>query len=229
MLILGIGAMLVPVACNPKAFYRDGAMLALSAAVLAVVVLIGHLGRASGVVFITLLLAYVVFTYLKESRSPDEAAALHEAEAALQLTKEPMGLPLALFLAIGGIALTVYGAMLLVDGASRSQPRPASRNPHRAHRGRGRHLPAGARDHRHRGFQGQGDVAMGTTSQQTSKHPGILGVCRPGAPARRAGRDHELDIWVMLAATVLLLLLRGQRLACRGARAPCWSGSTWPM
>ena len=52
---------------------------------LTAVVLLGHLGRWTGLVFVAAVIAYVVFTYIKESRNPDEAAAVYEAEAALQM------------------------------------------------------------------------------------------------------------------------------------------------
>ena len=207
LLILGIGALLLPVTCEPKAFYRDGTVVGVSAVILAAVVMVGHLDRWTGLGFVAALLAYIVFTYLKESRSPDEAAAIHEAEAALQLGGKPMGLPLALVFAIGGIALTIFGAKLLVDGAIELA---LVAGVSEAVIGLtvvavGTSLPelvtaviAALKKH--------GDVAFGNILGSNIYNTfGILGITAAVHPLDVPFEIIEFDIWVMLAATVMLL------------------------
>jgi cation:H+ antiporter len=207
LLILGIGALLLPVACDPKAFYRDGTVVGLSALCLAAVVLVGYLDRWTGLGFVAALLAYIVFTYVKESRNPDEAAKLHEAEAEQHLSKQPMKLPLALAFAIGGIGLTIYGAKLLVDGAIALA---ATAGISEAVIGLtvvavGTSLPelvtaiiAAIRKH--------GDVAFGNILGSNIYNTfGILGITAAVHPLDVPFEIIEFDIWVMLAATVLLL------------------------
>ncbi len=207
LLILGIGALLLPVVCEPKAFYRDGTVVALSAVVLAAVIVIGHLDRWTGLGLVAALLAYVVFTYVKESRNPDEGAAIHEAEAALQLTEVPMKLPVALGFAIGGIGLTIYGAKLLVDGAIELA---AAAGISETVIGLtvvavGTSLPelvtaiiAAIKKH--------GDVALGNILGSNIYNTfGILGITAAVHPLDVPHEIIEFDIWVMLAATVLLL------------------------
>jgi cation:H+ antiporter len=207
LLILGLGALLLPIACDPKAFYRDGTVVGVSALILAGVVMIGHLDRWTGLAFVAALLAYIVFTYVKESRTPDEAAALHEAEAALQVGDKPMRLPLALALAIGGIGLTIYGAKLLVDGAITLA---ATYGVSEAVIGLtvvavGTSLPelvtaiiAAIKKH--------GDVAFGNILGSNIYNTfGILGITAAVHPLDVPFEIIEFDIWVMLVATVLLL------------------------
>jgi cation:H+ antiporter len=207
LLILGLGALLLPIVCDPKAFYRDGTVVGVSALILAGVVMIGHLDRWTGLAFVAALLAYIVFTYIKESRTPDEAAALHEAEAALQVGDKPMRLPLALALAIGGIGLTIYGAKLLVDGAITLA---ATYGVSEAVIGLtvvavGTSLPelvtaiiAAIKKH--------GDVAFGNILGSNIYNTfGILGITAAVHPLDVPFEIIEFDIWVMLVATVLLL------------------------
>jgi cation:H+ antiporter len=207
LLILGIGALLLPIVCEPKAFYRDGTVVGVSALILAGVVMIGHLDRWTGLAFVAALLGYIVFTYVKESRTPDEAAALREAEAGLKLDAEPMRLPLALGLAIGGIGLTIYGAKLLVEGAIELA---ATYGISEAVIGLtvvavGTSLPelvtaiiAAIKKH--------GDVAFGNILGSNIYNTfGILGITAAVHPLDVPFEIIEFDIWVMLVATVLLL------------------------
>ncbi len=207
LLILGIGALLLPVICEPKAFYRDGTVVGVSAVLLAGVVMVGHLDRWTGLAFVAALLAYIAFTFIKESRSPDEAAAIHEAEAALPLGDMPIGLPLALAFAIGGIALTIFGAKLLVDGAIELA---ATAGISEAVIGLtvvavGTSLPelvtavvAALKKH--------GDVAFGNILGSNIYNTfGILGITAAVHPLDVPFEIIEFDIWVMLAATVMLL------------------------
>jgi cation:H+ antiporter len=207
LLILGIGALLLPVACEPKAFYRDGAVLAASALALTVVVLLGYLDRLSGVAFILAVLAYVFFTYVKESRNPDEAAVVYEAEAALQMGSRKLTILAALALAIGGIVVTVLGARLLVGGAIELA---ATAGVSEAVIGLtvvavGTSLPElvtaiiAA-------IKKQGDVAFGNIIGSNIYNTfGILGITAAVHPLEVPVEIIEFDIWVMLAATVMLL------------------------
>ena len=207
LLILGIGALLLPVACEPKAFYRDGAVLVISAVALTIVVLVGFLDRWTGLVFVAALIGYIVFTYIKESRTPDEAAAVYEAEASLQLGSRKMTIIAALALAIGGIAVTILGARLLVSGAIELA---ATAGISEAVIGLtvvaiGTSLPElvtaiiAA-------LKKQGDVAFGNIIGSNIYNTfGILGITAAVHPLEVPVEIIEFDIWVMLAATVMML------------------------
>ncbi len=207
LLILGLSALLLPLACRPEAFFRDGTVVVLSAAALGVVVVAGALDRWTGLVFVAALIAYVAFTYFKESDDPDEAAGLYEAEAALQLPQHPMPLWLALLVALAGVALTVAGARLLVSGAialatlmgisqtvigltvvavGTSLPELVTAV-----------IAA---------LKKQADVAFGNIiGSNIYNSLGILGITSLVRPLDVPREIANFDIWVMLAATVLLL------------------------
>ncbi len=207
LLILGIGALLLPMACHPGAFYRDGTVLVLSAAALGAVVLVGVLDRWTGLAFVAGLLAYVTFTYFRESDSPDEAAQMHEAEAALQLSGQPMALWLALLIALVGIALTIVGARLLVTGAIELA---TAMGVSQTLIGLtvvavGTSLPElvtaviAA-------LKKEADVAFGNiVGSNIYNTLGILGITATVQPLDVPREIAEFDIWVMLVATVLLL------------------------
>jgi cation:H+ antiporter len=116
MLILGLSAVIYPLAVNPKGFKRDALMLLASAFACLAVVLYGRIGPFIGIGFIASLIAYVVYVYLQEKSAPDEAAVVaeHRAEDA---PKGPHNMALSVGMAVVGIAITIFGAKFLVDGA----------------------------------------------------------------------------------------------------------------
>ena len=116
LFILGLSAVIYPMAVNPKGFKRDALMVSAAALACMGVVLYGRMGMLMGFAFIASLLAYVVFVYLQEMRAPDEAAVVaeHRAEDA---RKGPGSMALSLAMAVGGIAITIFGAGFLVDGS----------------------------------------------------------------------------------------------------------------
>ncbi|MCB2053065.1 MAG: calcium/sodium antiporter [Geminicoccaceae bacterium] len=117
LLILGAAAVLQPIACDPTALARDGTMMiAATAACIIVVLTVGAIDRITGGVFVLLFVCYLVATWLHDRAQPDATTALHAQEGE---AVEPMrvGFLPALLLTLGGIALTVLGARLLVSGA----------------------------------------------------------------------------------------------------------------
>lgn len=116
LFILGLSAVIYPMAVNPKGFQRDAIMLTVAALACLGVVLYGRMDMLVGAAFIAILLAYIAFVAVQEKRAPDEAAlvAEHRAEDA---RKGPAKMALSLTMAVGGIAITIFGARFLVDGA----------------------------------------------------------------------------------------------------------------
>lgn len=116
LLVLGFCALLLPVTVDPRAFRRDGSVLVAATLATAVVVLAGGMNQLMGLAFVAALVGYVVFSYLKERSAPDASATLHEheAEAAPALK---LGLVAAIVIALVGLAMTIFGARLLVNGA----------------------------------------------------------------------------------------------------------------
>jgi cation:H+ antiporter len=115
-LILGVSAVIFPMVVDPKGFKRDAFMVSAAALACLGVVLYGRMGMLLGLAFIASLIAYIVFVYVQEKRAPDEAAivAEHRAEDA---RPGPKAIALSVAMAVAGIAITIFGARFLVTGA----------------------------------------------------------------------------------------------------------------
>lgn len=205
LLILGVAALMGPIAVARGAFARDGSVLALASVVALVMVLTGTLGRTAGALFLLLLALYLAFTLYSERKRNTMAGDIYEAEAELYA---PLSMRLALLTAAGGLILTIVAAKLLVLGAvglaravglsetligltivaiGTSMPE----------------LITSVIAMR----KGEGDVAFGNIVGSNIFN--ILGILGITALVKPLAIPHEIigfDIWVMLAATALLLL-----------------------
>jgi len=116
LLILGVTALIAPVAVDRRAFFRDGPVLAIVTGAAVWALFQGELTRRMGAVAVGVLLVYVLVVWLLERRRPAPEGERIEDEAKLRsgLRASPW---LGLALAVAGIGVTVYGAGLLVGGA----------------------------------------------------------------------------------------------------------------
>jgi cation:H+ antiporter len=106
LLILGVSALLRPIATDLKTFIRDGGMVALSAALCTAIVLTGTLSRVYGTGLIALLILYVLYTYRSERVAASDAPL-----------DKPLALWLGVLFAVAGLVVIVLGARLLVFSA----------------------------------------------------------------------------------------------------------------
>ena len=208
LLILGTAALLRPVAAQAAAFRRDGSALVIATALAVVAVLWGDIGRVVGIGFVLLLVGYIVFTYFAERDGNSPSATLHAQEAE-QAAPVEGGLWLAVLLFVVGLVLTVLGARLLVNAAIElSRTFGVSE----AVIGLtvvavGTSLPelvtsivAAVRKH--------SDVAFGNImGSNLFNLLGILGITAIVTPIPVPPEIARLDIWVMVAATALLLVV----------------------
>lgn len=114
LLILGMAAIMAPVAINKTAFRRDGLVLALSTVMCAVMITYGRLTPAFGAVFVLALLAYLAFAVwsgLKTSQAAGDTAE----DAPQDQARTPVWRDILFF--AGGLALTILGARFFVAGA----------------------------------------------------------------------------------------------------------------
>lgn len=208
LLILGIAAFLAPIAVDPAAFKRDGLVMVLASALCLGAVLIGDIGRLAGLSFVLALAFYLSYTLITESRlveSPE--SAVYEAEAELVGVR---GHALAIDLGIAAIGLlvTILGAKFLVSGAvTLAQIAGMSE----AVIGLtivaiGTSMPElvtsviAVR-------KGQGDVALGNVlGSNIFNILGILGITTLVQPMQIPPEIIQFDIWIMCAATALLVL-----------------------
>lgn len=208
LLIAGAAAAIRPVAAEPGAVRRDGA--ALMAATLAFIglCLLGELGFGAGLALAAALAAWMAWSLRSARRRGSDQDGEGGIEAA------PRRAAPALLLTLAGIAGVLLGARLLIDGAV-DVARAAGLS--EAVIGLtliafGTSLPelaaAGMA-----ALRGHGDIALGNVmGSNLFNMLGIAGVTAVVAPVPVPAELLRLDLWVMLAATLLLLAaLRGGR------------------
>jgi cation:H+ antiporter len=74
----------------------------------------GNLGHTEGIIFCTILVAYIVFSIQLARRQPADALG---AEFGEEVKISKRGLAVDILMVIGGLVLLVFGARFLVDGA----------------------------------------------------------------------------------------------------------------
>ena len=136
LLILGIAALIAPVAVAQAALMRDGAIVFATAAIFVGVSFLPAFDRLVGAVFVSGLVGYLYYAYRQEcAGAPDgHTAAFEKREAHDEVLEAGSGavtvvtqqevpgqqsgsLWPSLALAIAGLAVVVFGGKLLVEGA----------------------------------------------------------------------------------------------------------------
>jgi cation:H+ antiporter len=207
LLILGVTALVAPLVVDQRAFRRDAVMLALATGALAWAILQGRLTRDMGLVSLGILFVYLVVVWLSEHRRPDLEGERIEDAAAAPSRSAPR-LWLAIPMAVAGMAITVYGAHLLVGGAIRV-----------AHDlgvsdtvvgltivALGTSLPELVTS-LVAALRRQGEVALGNVvGSNLYNILGILGLTAVIRPVDVPSQIARLDIWVLVAATAVMIL-----------------------
>jgi cation:H+ antiporter len=115
LLIVGVAAVLLPIAGWERTAVREALVATLVALVLVGLVHGAAITRFEGLAMLVVLAAYLGSSYWLETRRPDDQTFVHEAEAFEDI---PLPRPwLAPLLALGGIVALVFGADLLVEGS----------------------------------------------------------------------------------------------------------------
>lgn len=216
MLILGIAALLSPIAVDPGAVRRDGSVMAAVTAVFVLVAIGGSAERYEGALMVAALAAYVGLSLWHDARANSGAAQLHREEA-----EAVTGLPGRLWVmgsfVIGGFAAVGFGAELLVDGAT-SLARAAGVPDEVIGLtvvAVGTSLPELATS-LVAAYRGHSDVCIGNViGSNIFNLFGILGVTALAVPVPFADKIVDFDLWVLAGVTLLLLplLFTGWRLA----------------
>ena len=108
LLILGVSALLWPMAVDRATLRRDGAAMAAGTMVFALAAVLLPMPRWSGVILVALLAAYLIWTI----RSGTAGGALVEAPQ-----EDPAPVWRVAALTLAGLVLVVAGGAFLVDGA----------------------------------------------------------------------------------------------------------------
>jgi cation:H+ antiporter len=124
-LVLGLSAVLMPIACDRKVLVRDIPIMLGISIYLLLLSLNNHIGRLEGVTLFAGIIIYTLFNYF-QSRQRRPAAAGMAAPTGGIAVQEKGGSPSAPFfhtrtgqicLIVAGIAFVITGADLLVDSA----------------------------------------------------------------------------------------------------------------
>jgi cation:H+ antiporter len=223
LIILGLAALIAPIAVSSAALRRDGAIGVAVALALAGVGLFGMLDRAVGTIFLLGLVGYIAYAWREERRGePDHTAAYDKALAFEGVRPGGMlatdvsapgrggtGIALSLAMAVGGLAVVVAGGYLLVDGAVGLARRLGVSETVIGLTivAVGTSLPelvtsvvAAVRRH--------ADVALGNVlGSNIYNILGIGGATALIAPTSIPEAIAAYDVWVMLGASVLLMVL----------------------
>lgn len=207
LLILGVSAIIMPLAVRPEAFRRDALALVISTALCVAAVMLGTIGMAMGLLLLAALVAYVTWAYLSEREPGNIEGERHVAEMADTLPRTHNGWLLAMMI-VAGLAAAIFGARLLVDGAVQLAS------------------SAGMSE----AVIGLTIVAIGTSLPELiaclvavwKKHPevalgnvvgsniynvlGILGITAVIHPLEVPAEIARFDIWVLVGVTALLLV-----------------------
>jgi cation:H+ antiporter len=131
LLIMGLSAIIFPIAVGSSALKRDGTLVLATAVALAAVGLVWQLDRIVGVLFVLSLVAYIVYAWGQERVGTDgHTAAFEKAEAYEQTHAPVVNVPaertapggsilLPLLTAVVGLAIVIFGGKFFVDGAIR--------------------------------------------------------------------------------------------------------------
>lgn len=217
-LILGVTALFAPVVVDTRAVIRDAIMLMGSTLLFAWLCLMGSISQIAGGLLVLLLCGYFLRSYLRERANGTASAHLHEREAE-EFEDVKMSAPIAWLSLLGGMAAVIFGADLLVTGGA-----VIARNAGVPEEvigltliAFGTSLPELAASVM-AALRGHTDVAIGNVIGSNLFN--ILGVAGGVAAVTTlpvAEQLRDFDLWVMLAATVMVLgyLAMGVRLGKR--------------
>ncbi len=211
LLILGISALIYPLAVNRLAYRRDAIALMGSGVLAAGAVALGVIGVLSGLILLAALIGYIVWAYRSEvaasAAGGDAEAERHVHEAQDTAPSTTNGWLLAAMV-IAGLAGAIFGARLLVQGAViLAQAAGISESViGLTIVAVGTSLPelvacvvAVLRRHV--------DVAIGNVVGSNIYNVcGILGITAIIHPIEVAAEIARFDIWIMLGVTALLLV-----------------------
>lgn len=118
LLILGICAVISPLAVKPLVLRRDAATVVAASILFMVLVLVGGsaLGRIDAMIFLIALFTYLVWAYWSESHHAAPSGDLYQAEAE-ELSAAPKSVLWTVISVILGLLLLIGGSQVLLIGA----------------------------------------------------------------------------------------------------------------
>jgi len=208
LFILGASAAILPLSVNPASFQRDSLAMGGSALLCTGAAVYGVLSPLVGIALLACLAGYVWWAYKSESAAPCPEGTRHEQEAEDRPVPPNTGPVVLGGMIIAGLAAAIFGARLLVDGATvlASAAGVSESVIGLTVVAVGTSLPeliacivAVIRKHE--------DVALGNiVGSNIYNILGILGVTAVIKPIEVPAEIAAFDIWVMLGVTALLIV-----------------------
>ena len=214
MLVLGVAAVICPIVVNAPAIRRDAIAVVGVTMVFVLAGLSGLIGALEGGLMVALLLGYVGTSLWQDMHGNGSAAELHREEAE-ELTGLPQRVWLMVVWAVGGFAAVLYGAEILVSGAT-----ALAKSYQISDEVIGLTLVAVGTSLPEltvsivAAYRGHSDVCIGNVlGSNIFNLFGILGVTALVTPVPFADKIIQFDLWVLLGVTVLLvpIILTGRR------------------
>ncbi len=218
LLVLGVPAIIFPIACDVEAIRRDGAIMFAVTVGFIVLCWTGQLLNWQGAIMTSLLCGYLTWSYFS-SRENNEATAEAIVDEIEGIAARPHSIWLSLTFIVAGIASLIYGSDLLIRGATAlavaagvsettialslialgtSLPELATS------------LVAAIRRH--------GDVAIGNViGSNLFNILGIMGITSMVSEIPIPDQIISYDLWIMLSAAILVtpFVLRGRPISRR--------------
>ena len=215
LLILGIAAIISPLPCQRALVYRDGAMMVAGAGLLTVLGVYGLIARWHGALMLIALAGFIFYTFYTEQKGRNGAADVHTSEAD-DVPPPPGGTVGAIGLLVLGLAMLLVGSEMLIYGATETA---RDLGVSEAVIGLslvaiGTSLPELA-SVGIAAWRGHSEVALGNVIGSNIFNVfAILGTTATVVPVEIDPQFATLDLWVMLAASVILLplMLSGARI-----------------
>lgn len=218
LLVLGLPAIIYPIACDVEAIRRDGAIMFAISIAFVVLCLSGQILNWQGAIMTSLLCGYLTWSYFS-GREENEVTAEAIVDEIEGIAARPHSIWLSLTFILIGIAGLILGADLLIDGAvvlalaagvskatiglslialGTSLPELATS------------LVAAIRRH--------GDVAIGNVvGSNLFNILGIIGITSMVRTVPVPEQVVRYDLWIMLSAAILItpFVLRGRPISRR--------------
>lgn len=116
LLILGVCALITPLAVKPLVLRRDGVTVVAASMLFLVLVGGDALARSDATLFLLALAAYLIWAYLTERSGESPSAELHQAEGQ-EVTTLPKTTLWIVMAVVFGLVLLIAGSQVLLKGA----------------------------------------------------------------------------------------------------------------
>ena len=222
LLILGLSALIMPMAVTPGTLRFNGPVLVGTCLLAILLFLLGEVGRVAGTLFLVLLLGFTGYSYWRGRQGSSDDPLSHLAEEVEAATPRRASMPVYLGLTALGLAGIIGGANLLVEGAIELARRFAVTETVIGLTivAVGTSLPELVTSVI-AAFRRHSDVALGNViGSNIFNILGILGTTALYRPLAVPAEIVALDVWVMLAATLIIVFF-----AMTKARIERWEGA----